>query len=76
MRDRFLGGARSNNLQVLNGNSYAEKKIIKTILTLLLWPGLIFTAAAKDVSLKTEANVMIEMTFRAKQNHTDPFNDV
>ncbi|MDQ6631854.1 MAG: DUF4038 domain-containing protein, partial [Verrucomicrobiota bacterium] len=42
----------------------------------LLWPGLIFTAAAKDVSLKTEANVMIEMTFRAKQNHTDPFNDV
>lgn len=48
----------------------------KPVLALLLWSGLIFAADAKDVVLKTEANVMVELTLTAKQTYADPFNEV
>src|SRR6266516_5914989 len=35
---------------------------MRQVLALLLWPGLTVLAAAKDVNLKTEANVMVELT--------------
>ncbi len=58
-----------------------EKNVIETnfrksLLALLLWSGLIFAADAKSISVKTEANVMTELTFTASRAYTDPFNEV
>ncbi len=35
-----------------------------------------FPATARDAKLSTEANVVIELSFTAKQTYTDPFNQV
>ena len=35
-----------------------------------------FLAQAKTISAKTEANVMVELTFKGARSHADPFNDV
>ncbi len=53
-----------------------EKFWRKSALALVVWSGLIFTAEAKEVVSKTAANVMTELTFTAKQNYADPFNEV
>src|SRR5690606_9085816 len=44
--------------------------------TLVLWSGLAVIATAKDVSAKTEANVMVEISFTSSRNYSDPFNEV
>ncbi|MEO7298079.1 MAG: DUF4038 domain-containing protein [Verrucomicrobiota bacterium] len=49
---------------------------LQPIFGLLVWLSLVFAADAKSLSLKTEANVMAEVTFTAKQTYADPFNDV
>ena len=41
-----------------------------------LWVGVVFAVAAKEQSLRTEANVMVELTLRAKRSYADPFNEV
>ena len=46
------------------------------LLGLLLWAGLILVAPAKDTLLKTEANVMVELTFTATRTYADPFNEI
>ena len=43
---------------------------------LLLWTSAGRAMAAKEPALGTEANVMVEITLRAKRSYTDPFNDV
>jgi hypothetical protein len=43
---------------------------------LLLWAGVAFAVAAKEQGLRTEANVMVELTFTATCAYTDPFNEV
>lgn len=48
----------------------------KLLLTCLLWMGLALGAPAKGLSLKTEANVMVELTFTATRTYSDPFNEV
>lgn len=46
------------------------------LVALLVWAGLTLVVVAKDSVLKTEANVMVEVTLTAKQSYADPFNDV
>jgi len=53
------------------GNSWR-----KPVLALLLWPGLILTVGAKNANLKTEVNVMAELTLTASRVYADPFNEV
>ena len=45
-------------------------------LKMLLWSGLTVTIAARDVVLKTDVNVMAELTFIASRAYADPFNEV
>jgi hypothetical protein len=42
----------------------------------LFGAGFVLVAAAKDAVLKTEANVMVELTFTATREYADPFSDV
>lgn len=46
------------------------------VLAMCLWAGLTLVVPAKDVVLKTEANVMVELTFTASRTYADPFNEV
>ena len=48
----------------------------KLFAVLLMGAGLTLLAAAKEMVLKTEANVMVELTLRAQQSYADPFNEV
>ena len=48
----------------------------KLFFALLLWAGVAFAVAAKEQGLRTEANVMVELTFTATCAYTDPFNEV
>ncbi len=48
----------------------------KLLFALLLWAGFAWVASAKETIFKTEANVMVELTFTAKQTHADLFNAV
>jgi hypothetical protein len=48
----------------------------KSALAIWLWAGLTLLAPGKDVGLKTEANVMVELTFKAARAYADPFNEV
>jgi hypothetical protein len=41
-----------------------------------LWAGLTLVAGATDTTFRTEANVMIELTFKAAHSYADPFNQV
>jgi hypothetical protein len=43
---------------------------------LLLGAGLVLNTVAKDLVLKTAANVMVEMTFTSTGVYADPFNEV
>jgi hypothetical protein len=43
---------------------------------MLCWAAFAFCAAAKDSVFKTEANVMVELSFVSSQIHADPFNQV
>ncbi len=45
-------------------------------LLLALWTGLALAAGAKEQVLRTEANVPVEITFRAARSYTDPFTQV
>jgi len=54
----------------------SQHALLKPFLVALIWTGLALAAPAKDVELTTEANLMVEMTFTAKQTYTDPFNQV
>lgn len=47
-----------------------------SLLALLLCAGLTFVATAKELVLKTEANVMVELTFTGRRVYADPFNEV
>ena len=42
----------------------------------LVWAGMVLAATGEEQVLRTEANVMIELTFRASQAYADPFNQV
>ena len=42
----------------------------------LLWAGVALAVTAKEPGLRTEANVMVELTFRASRGYADPFNEV
>ncbi|MEO6435323.1 MAG: DUF4038 domain-containing protein, partial [Tepidisphaeraceae bacterium] len=46
------------------------------LLAFFIVVALTLVAAAKDVSLKTEANVMTELTLTAGRDYADPFNEV
>src|SRR5258705_10931778 len=48
----------------------------KLLLALWLWAGFALAITAKDIALKTEANVMVELTFTANRTYADPFNEV
>ncbi|MBI3853546.1 MAG: DUF4038 domain-containing protein [Verrucomicrobia bacterium] len=48
----------------------------KPVLALCLWTALALVATAKDIALKTEANVMVELTFTANRTYADPFSEV
>ncbi len=54
----------------------ADILVGKWLFALLLWTSLLTTVAAKEQSLRTEANVMVELTLRAKGSYADPFNQV
>lgn len=41
-----------------------------------VWMGLVLSAFAAGGAFHTEANVMVELTFKAKQVYADPFNQV
>ena len=43
---------------------------------LLIGAGSTLVAAAKEIALRTDANVMVELTLRAQRNYADPFNEV
>ena len=45
-------------------------------LVLLLWAGVLCAAEAQSAALRTEANVMVEVTFQAQRPYADPFNEV
>jgi hypothetical protein len=47
-----------------------------TFLTFLVWAGAVLAAAGEEQVLRTEANVMIELTFSASRSYPDPFNQV
>ena len=42
----------------------------------LVWAGMVLAASGEEQVLRTEANVMVELTFRASQAYADPFNEV
>ena len=48
----------------------------KRFLASLVWAGAVLAAAGEEQVLRTEANVMIELTFRASRTYADPFNQV
>jgi hypothetical protein len=50
--------------------------IRRAILAFLLLGALPFVAFAREISLRTQANVPIEITFTAAHSHADPFNNV
>ena len=54
----------------------ARKSAGKLVFALLVWAGLVLAMAAKEQGLQTEANVMVELTFRSNRSYADPFNDV
>ena len=47
-----------------------------TFLTFLVWAGMALAATGEEQILRTEANVMVELTFRASRSYADPFNEV
>lgn len=49
---------------------------LRALLAASLWMRLGVLAGAKDIDLKTEANVMVELTLTAARSYADPFNDV
>ena len=49
---------------------------LRPLVTLLFWFGLSFVASAKDVAVKTDANVPVEISFTSSRNYSDPFNEV
>jgi hypothetical protein len=54
----------------------ARKLAGKLVFALLVWAGLVLAVAAKEQGLQTEANVMVELTFRSNHSYADPFNNV
>ncbi len=48
----------------------------KLLFTVLLWSGLAIVASAEEVVVKTEANVMAEISFTSARKYSDPFNEV
>ena len=48
----------------------------RLLMTLFLWIGLTLVAVAQGAALKSEANVMVELTLTATGVHPDPFNEV
>ena len=48
----------------------------QAVLAIWLGAGLTLVAPAKEAVLKTEANVMVELTFTATRVYPDPFNEV
>jgi hypothetical protein len=48
----------------------------RLLLVLLFWAGVALSALAQAQVVRTEANVMVEVTFRASDVHGDPFNQV
>jgi hypothetical protein len=48
----------------------------KRIFASLVWAGLALAANGQEQVLRTEANVMTEITFTARRAYTDPFNQV
>jgi transposase len=46
------------------------------LVVLLIGAGMTLVAAAKEIALRTDANVMVELTLRAQRNYADPFNEV
>jgi len=64
-----------------NDDFMKQKNVItkfrrQSVLAMCLWAGLTLVAPAKEAVLKTEANVMVELTFTASRNYADPFNEV
>ena len=49
---------------------------IGSLLMLLVWTGLTLGAFGAERALKTQANVMVELTFESSRTYTDPFNAV
>jgi len=48
----------------------------RSMLPLLLWAAVVSIAGAKEVALRTQANVMVETDFGAERVYSDPFNQV
>ena len=48
----------------------------KVSLLLAFWLATTLTALAGEPTFHTEANVLVELAFSAKNNHTDPFNEI
>jgi hypothetical protein len=57
-------------------NNVNWKSAGKLFFTWLLWAGVVLTVAAKEQALRSEANVMVELTLRATRSYADPFNEV
>src|ERR1041385_2811596 len=48
----------------------------KPVFVFLVCAKLVDVAQAKDIALKTEANVLVELTLTARRACADPFNEV
>ena len=46
------------------------------VLTLLAWAGVALAAVAREPVLRSEANVVVELAFKASLAYSDPFNEV
>src|SRR5436190_13011301 len=57
-------------------NLMAEKSMLRLFPALLLLPMVVLAAAAEEQIRKTDANVIVEFTFRASHVYNDPFNQV
>src|SRR5664279_3437100 len=52
------------------------RSVAGLLTALLLWTSTWPAVAAKEQVLRTDANVMVELTLRANRSYADPFNDV
>src|ERR1017187_10682086 len=65
-----------NQLLYMPHKSVTFNSLGKLFFPLLVWASMVPAVLAKEAVLRTEANVMVELTLRAQRNYADPFNDV
>src|SRR6266571_6524620 len=46
------------------------------VLTMLTWAAVTLAAVAREPVLRSDANVMVELSFTASRAYSDPFNEV